>query len=212
MALVIYKGDTAAHQVFTQGVNLRPRRRYEVQMGNLALANNAAVTTALGTGGAGTCQVIVVHKAAGLGALGHYRAHPDPAMIGSGSSGHGQCARRPARGERGDGSRSDWQHESGAAQLRNWNCCECAQHVSWGESCLAPPRRQTMCGALAIACRCRKRLVCWTILRAVSWVPGTCSMALRSTIISSDSARRLIPAAPLWQGPETAEARAECPV
>jgi len=75
-----------------------------------------------------------------------------------------------------------------------------------------PRRRQTMCGALAIACRCRKRLVCWTILRAVSWVPGTCSMALRSTIISSDSARRLIPAAPLWQGPETAEARAECPV
>ena len=84
MPLTIYTGNTAAHQVFTQGVGLRPRRRYEVQMGNFAVANNAVTTTALGTGGAGTCQIIVVHKAAGLGALGHYAGTSDPDEIAQG--------------------------------------------------------------------------------------------------------------------------------
>jgi hypothetical protein len=72
MALVISKGDNAALQVFFKGMDQNGIRRYELGMGGFARAKNATATTALGTCGAGPCQIIVVHKEPGLGALGHY--------------------------------------------------------------------------------------------------------------------------------------------
>lgn len=72
MALVISKGDNAAHQVFLKGIDQNGIRRREVGMGGFARAKNTTATTALGTYGAGPCQIIVVHKEPGLGALGHY--------------------------------------------------------------------------------------------------------------------------------------------
>ena len=81
MALVISKGDNAAHQVFLKGIDQNGIRRREVGMGGFARAKNTTATTALGTYGAGPCQIIVVHKEPGLGALGHYSGHQDPKKI-----------------------------------------------------------------------------------------------------------------------------------
>lgn len=81
MPLQIFKGTQAAHQVYWDGISINGQRRYDVGMGGFAVANNAIQTTALGTSGAGPCQIIIVHKAPGLGALGHYAADPDPLAI-----------------------------------------------------------------------------------------------------------------------------------
>lgn len=81
MPLQVFKGNHAAALVYAQGVSQNPYRRYDAGMGGFAVAQNFAATTALGTSGALPCQIIVVHKAAGHGALGHYAAHNDPGMI-----------------------------------------------------------------------------------------------------------------------------------
>ena len=81
MPLQIFKGNAAAHQVYWTGVAQNPYRRYDAGMGAFAVANNLVATTALGTSGALPCQIIVVHKSPGRGALGHYAASPNPADI-----------------------------------------------------------------------------------------------------------------------------------
>jgi hypothetical protein len=50
-------------------------------MGVYAVANNVSEDTALGTSGAGPCQIIVVHKKKGIGALGHFAGHTNPQKI-----------------------------------------------------------------------------------------------------------------------------------
>jgi len=81
MPLQVHVGNHLAVNVYNQGIGINGYRRYDADMGAFAVAQNFAQTTALGTSGAGPCQIIVVHKAAGHGALGHYAAHPDPLMI-----------------------------------------------------------------------------------------------------------------------------------
>lgn len=81
MPLAIFSGNAAALQVYLGGIAINGVRRYDAGMGGFAVANNVAQTTALGTSGALPCMIIVVHKAAGHGALGHYAAHPNPQMI-----------------------------------------------------------------------------------------------------------------------------------
>ena len=81
MPLQIQVNNQHAQQVYQAGISLNGRYRYDVGMGGYAVAHNLAHATALGTSGALTCLIIVVHKAPGHGALGHYAAHPDPGMI-----------------------------------------------------------------------------------------------------------------------------------
>jgi hypothetical protein len=61
-------------------------RKYWVLMGGFAMANNPAQDTALATSGAAGCQIIIVHKGPGRGALGHYAGHDDPHWIVRGVS------------------------------------------------------------------------------------------------------------------------------
>jgi hypothetical protein len=81
MPFQVFRGGNAAALVYGRGIGLNGQRRYDVGMGGFAVANNVNNATALGTSGAGPCQIIVVHKAAGHGALGHYAADPDPTKI-----------------------------------------------------------------------------------------------------------------------------------
>ena len=84
MALVIYSGGRAAFQVYEQGRDLNLKWRRGLVMGSFGVANNTAASTALSTDGAQTCQIIVVHKAPGQGALGHYQATSNPNEIAQG--------------------------------------------------------------------------------------------------------------------------------
>lgn len=81
MALVISAGGNAALQVYLKGTDQNGIRRYEIGAGGFARAKNTTATTALGTCGAGPCQIIVVHKEPGLGALGHYPGEAKPEKI-----------------------------------------------------------------------------------------------------------------------------------
>ena len=83
MPLQVVKGDPAAAQMYWTGIGLKGCFRYDVDMGGFAVAHNTQ-TTALGTSGAGSCQIILVHKAPGHGALGHYAgdARPDRIVAG----------------------------------------------------------------------------------------------------------------------------------
>jgi hypothetical protein len=55
-------------------------------MGGFAIASNPTEATALATSGAGGCQIIIVHKGPGRGALGHYAGHNDAHWIVRGVS------------------------------------------------------------------------------------------------------------------------------
>jgi hypothetical protein len=81
MPLQVFSGGQQALNVYFTGIGLNAYRRYDVGMGGFAAANNPNTATALGTSGAGPCQIIVVHKAAGLGALGHYPGDDRPDQI-----------------------------------------------------------------------------------------------------------------------------------
>lgn len=81
MPLQLFLGKAQAKQVYQTGIRLIGQYRYDVGMGRFAVANDPVNPTALGTSGALPCQIIVVHKAPGHGALGHYAAHSDPLMI-----------------------------------------------------------------------------------------------------------------------------------
>jgi hypothetical protein len=67
--------------IFWQGFNLGFPYIGDAGMGGFWTSQNPAHATALVTEGAGPCQIIVVHCTNGHGALGHYAAHWDPAMI-----------------------------------------------------------------------------------------------------------------------------------
>jgi hypothetical protein len=75
------KDKKLAKAVYTQGTHMASVRRQDVSMNRFAVAKNTGEATALGTSGAGPCQIIVVHKAKGKGALGHYGGTPDPKDI-----------------------------------------------------------------------------------------------------------------------------------
>ena len=83
MALTVYNED--AHQVAAQGVYNRAISLNAYRVGNADMggfhAANSVQHTAIGTSGAGPCQIIVVHKNAGVGALGHYAGTADPMLI-----------------------------------------------------------------------------------------------------------------------------------
>jgi hypothetical protein len=84
MALQIFLANNAkklAKEVHRQGTVVLGGRRQDVSMNRFAVAMNTGEATALGTSGAGPCQIIVVHKAKGQGALGHYGGTPDPKDI-----------------------------------------------------------------------------------------------------------------------------------
>src|SRR5262249_48152708 len=87
MPLQIFLDKPPAKQVYQTGIRLLGRYRYEVGMRKFAVANDPVNPTALGTSGAPPCQIIVVHKAPGHGALGHYAAYPDPLEIVGGVKG-----------------------------------------------------------------------------------------------------------------------------
>ena len=70
-----------AHSVYYEASSIDFDRRFWVGPGGFAIANNPNDDTALGTSGAGPCQIIIVHKGRGRGALGHYFAHPNPNQI-----------------------------------------------------------------------------------------------------------------------------------
>jgi len=57
-----------------------------ILMGGFAIASNPTEATALATSGAGGCQIIIVHKGPGRGALGHYAGHNDAHWIVRGVS------------------------------------------------------------------------------------------------------------------------------
>lgn len=80
---VIFNEDdpSPAQRVYWDGVFLNGCRRYDVDVYSYAVADNPNEETALGTSGAGPCQIVIVHKARGQGALGHYGGHPDPYKI-----------------------------------------------------------------------------------------------------------------------------------
>jgi len=59
-------------QVYGAAGAMKFGRKHSLGMGLFAVADNTAEPTSLGTNGAGPCQIIVVHKAKGHGALGHY--------------------------------------------------------------------------------------------------------------------------------------------
>ncbi|MEZ5670774.1 MAG: hypothetical protein R3F55_25730 [Alphaproteobacteria bacterium] len=70
-----------ANDILDRALRINLRHRGGAGMGGYCVANNTAQATALGTQGAGPCQIIVVHKANGIGAVGHYAANPDPRAI-----------------------------------------------------------------------------------------------------------------------------------
>ena len=82
MALEIFVENLSARKVYDSGLSLNAR--LEVGMGGYAVAIDGEKPTALGTCGAGPCQIIVVHKKAGCGALGHYAADGKPASVAKG--------------------------------------------------------------------------------------------------------------------------------
>lgn len=99
-----------AHSVYVEASSLDSKRHRWVGYGGFGVAQNLNDETALGTSGAGPCQIIIVHKALGRGALGHYPAHNDPAEIVRGVQqmiaqlGHGPVAAVVfAAGEIGEG-------------------------------------------------------------------------------------------------------------
>ena len=61
-----------ATQVYRSGRDVNKSCRYKIDMGGFVAVRNTQKDTAIGTEGAGTCHIIVVHKARGCGALGHY--------------------------------------------------------------------------------------------------------------------------------------------
>ena len=81
MPLHILREEAKAEQVRQTGLKLNTQFRYGVGMYYFAVARNLVEPTALGTSSAGPCQIIVVHKAPGHGALGHFGGHPDPLVI-----------------------------------------------------------------------------------------------------------------------------------
>jgi hypothetical protein len=90
MPLQIYReGGTfanAAPSVVYETSQVVARKKYWLLMGGFAAANDQINETALATSGAGPCQIIVVHKGPGHGALGHYAALDDPHWIVRGVS------------------------------------------------------------------------------------------------------------------------------
>lgn len=84
MPLIVLNEDrnaAAANTLFWQGRGLTFPYIGEAGMGGFWTSQNPGHATALATSGAGPCQIIVVHCTNGHGALGHYAAHPNPAMI-----------------------------------------------------------------------------------------------------------------------------------
>jgi len=71
----------AATALFWQGFHLGFPYIGDAGMGGFWTSQNAGHGTALVTSGAGPCLIMVVHRANGTGALGHYAAHPDAAII-----------------------------------------------------------------------------------------------------------------------------------
>jgi hypothetical protein len=71
----------AANTIFSQGKKLDAGYIGEAFMGGFWTSQDARYGTALCTTGAGPCQIIIVHCRNSHGALGHYAAHTDPAVI-----------------------------------------------------------------------------------------------------------------------------------
>lgn len=83
MAITLFNEDdheAQANGVFWRGQYLNAYRIGSANMGGFFVANSNQ-HTALGTAGAGPCQIIVVHKQPGVGALGHYAGTNDPSLI-----------------------------------------------------------------------------------------------------------------------------------
>jgi len=86
MPLQIYVDDPPgagflAHSVLNEASSLNGYRQRWIGPGGFATVNNPNADTALSTSGAETCQIIIVHKRRGLGALGHYFALNKPHQI-----------------------------------------------------------------------------------------------------------------------------------
>jgi hypothetical protein len=75
-----------AYDTLNQTDAVNRLRKYWITMGGFAVANNLNDDTALATSGAGPCQIIIVHKGRGRGALGHYAGHDDAHWIVRGVS------------------------------------------------------------------------------------------------------------------------------
>jgi hypothetical protein len=90
MPLQIYSDEgtfaSAAPSVVVETSQVDVRRRYWILMGGFGVANSLQEDTALATSGAASCQIIIVHKGPGHGALGHYAALEDPQWIVRGVS------------------------------------------------------------------------------------------------------------------------------
>lgn len=81
MPLNVFINDKAAHKVFSKTRDINGVYIGDVGMGGYYTVNNTQKPTALGTCGAGPCQIIVVHKSKGLGALGHYGGDDRPEKV-----------------------------------------------------------------------------------------------------------------------------------
>jgi hypothetical protein len=73
--------QTAARRVYNTGLDLKRCLRQEAGMYGFWVVKNESTPTALGTCGAGPCQIILMHKAPGWGALGHYAGQIDANKI-----------------------------------------------------------------------------------------------------------------------------------
>jgi hypothetical protein len=81
MSLQIFIEEDRAHQVFRDKEGVNFRRRWNAAMGEFAVAHNSTEGTALGTSGAASCIIIIVHKERGWGALGHFLGHNDTNLV-----------------------------------------------------------------------------------------------------------------------------------
>jgi len=83
MPLTVYNEDdhpAQARSVYDRAMNINRFRRGEVFMYGFYFANSTQ-PTALATTGAAGCQIIIVHKRQGVGALGHYAGTPNALEI-----------------------------------------------------------------------------------------------------------------------------------
>ena len=85
MPLKIFRGGQKAIELFGFGTaKVPPGFRCDIGMGGFVVSENDLATTAIGTDGAGPCQIIVVHKTKGCGAIGHYPGDNRPEKVAQG--------------------------------------------------------------------------------------------------------------------------------
>jgi hypothetical protein len=75
MPLTIITDKAQARRLYVKGIHLPPAHLRDVNMGGYAVVDSPNEVVMVGTSGALTCMIIVVHKARGHGALGHYGGH-----------------------------------------------------------------------------------------------------------------------------------------